>query len=134
VKTDSLRINQLSPADFERYLGYLRAIDEGDVDSYAAFLADDCELIQNNNPPVRGKAAIVGMLAQFWPAFRGMEHELLNIYGTAAHFVLEAWNHYTRHDGSKVSVRAVAFTDRDETTGFVTSVRFYTDASPVFAP
>lgn len=134
MKTDSLRINQLSPAGFEWYLGYLRAIDEGDVDAYAARLADECELIQNNNPPVRGKAAIVGMLAQFWPAFRGMEHELLNIYGTDTRFVLEAWNHYTRHDGNKVSVRAVAFTDRDEATGLVTSVRFYTDASPVFAP
>ncbi len=44
---------------------------------------------------------------------------------------LEALNHYKRNDGQEVKIRAVAFTDRN-TEGLVTSVRFYTDTTPLF--
>ncbi|GAA0603874.1 hypothetical protein GCM10009416_46880 [Craurococcus roseus] len=40
---------------------------------------------------------------------------------------------YTRLDGGAVTLRAAAFTDRDE-AGLVTSVRLYTDTGPLFAP
>lgn len=38
---------------------------------------------------------------------------------------------YTTLDGRQVTLRAVAFTDRDE-QGLVTSVRLYTDTAPLF--
>ena len=47
--------------------------------------------------------------------------------GDDRRFALEALNHYRRLDGGTVTLRAVAFTDRDE-AGFVASVRLYTDA------
>lgn len=55
------------------------------------------------------------------------------MYGTDSAFVLEALNHYVRLDGRKVTLRAVAFTDRDA-AGHVTSVRVYTNTAPPSRP
>ncbi|MFE4105830.1 nuclear transport factor 2 family protein [Almyronema epifaneia] len=131
MKTDQLRINQLSPETYQWYLTYLEAVDTQDVEAYSRFLAESCEMISNNNPPVQGKEAIAQFLTDYWQSFASLEHDLLNIYGSDSAFVLEAFNHYTRHDGKSVTLRAVAFTDRNE-AGLVTSVRFYTDVAPLF--
>lgn len=40
------------------------------------------------------------------------------LFDSDSSFVLEALNHYTRHDGKVVTIRAAAFTDRNE-AGFV---------------
>jgi ketosteroid isomerase-like protein len=132
MKTESLRINQLSTEGYNWYLSYLNHLDDKDVEGYGAFLSDDCVMQSNNNPPVHGKATILNYLSQYWKTFGSLTHELLNIYGSDTNFVLEALNHYTRLDGKPVTVTAVAFTDRND-AGFVTSVRFYTDTNPVFS-
>lgn len=132
VITKNLRVNQLSDAEYERYLAYLTVLDARDVDAYAAHLADDVVMQFGNAEPVRGKDAVTAMLAGYWQSFAAIEHDLTNIYGTDQAYVLEADNHYVRHDGERVTVRAVAFTDKDE-AGKVTSVRIYGDTSPVFA-
>ena len=128
---ENLRTNQLTAAGWSWYRRYLAAIDESDLDTYLANLADDATLQFNNDAPIAGKAAIKAMLAGYWKSFRAVEHEPLNICGDDHRFVLEALNHYTRHDGKKVTTRAAAFTDRN-TQGQVTSARIYADASPVF--
>jgi ketosteroid isomerase-like protein len=132
MKTEDLQANQISPEAYRWYLGYLAAIDGKNIEQYATYLADDCVMVQNNNEPVRGKAAIVAGLTQYWQSFGELEHALLNIFGRDDAFVLEAWNHYVRLDGKRVSVRAVAITERNE-AGLVRTFRFYTDVSPVFA-
>ncbi|GAA6614935.1 nuclear transport factor 2 family protein [Scytonema sp. NUACC26] len=132
MRTNKLRINQLSQETYKWYLTYLEAIDTRDVETYSRFLAEDCQMQSNNNPPVQGKAAIVQFLADYWKTFASLEHDLLNIYGSDSAFVLEALNHYKRNDGKDVTLKAVAFTDRNE-AGFVTSVRFYTDTAELFA-
>lgn len=132
MKTDRLRINQLSPKTYEWYLAYLQAVDTKDVEVYGTFLADDCVMQSNNNPPIRGKAAILQGLSDYWTTFDRLTHDLLNIYGIDSSFVLEALNHYERHDGKVVTVPAVAITDRNE-AGLVTSIRLYTDTTPLFA-
>ena len=133
MKTDKLRINQLSPQTYEWYLAYLHAIDTKNVEVYATFLASDCVIQSNNNASVEGKAAIIQFLSDYWTSFNSLEHDLLNIYGTDSSFVLEALNHYKRNDGQPVTIKAVAFSDRNE-KGLATSVRFYTDTTPLFAP
>lgn len=133
MDTANLRINQLSPEAFAWYLGYLAALDGKDLAAYGDFLADDCELYLNNLGPVQGKTAIVAMLGQYWPSFGSIRHDLLNIYGADMSFALEALNHYTRLDGKKITLRAVAFTDRNE-AGLVRSARVYSDTTPLFAP
>ena len=129
--TSNLRTNQLSEAATNAYLAYLAALDAKDIDRYAGFLADDVSIQFNNAPAVDGKAAVVAMLGGYWQSFKSIEHDLTNIYGSDRAYVLEALNHYERHDGKKVTVRAVAFTDKND-DGFVTSVRIYGDTSPLF--
>ncbi len=132
MKTGNLRINQLLPKTYEWYLAYLEAMDSKNVERYGTFLADDCVMRFNNNAPVQDKAVIVQFLSDYWATFDSIEHDLMNIYGTDSAFVLEALNHYKRNDGNNVTLRAVAFTDRNE-EGLATSVRLYTDTTPLFA-
>ena len=88
--------------------------------------------MQLNNASVQGKKVIVQFLPNYWTTFECIEHDLLNIYGTDSSFVLEAYNHYKRNDGKFVTLRAVAFTDCNE-ENLATSVRLYTDTTPLFA-
>lgn len=86
----------------------------------------------NNAEPVAGREAVRAGLASYWQSFGGLEQDLLNIYGSDEHFVLEALNHYSTLDGRQVTLRAVAFTDRDG-EGLATSVRLFTGTGPLFA-
>lgn len=129
----SLRQNQLSIQASDWYLkSYLDAMDRLDVEAYATFLAPNISVQFNNGPAVSGKEAVVGMLSAYWKSFAAIDHEPLNIYGSDQAFMLEALNHYRRHDGKNVTTHAVALTDRNE-AGLVTSVRVFADVSPVFA-
>ncbi|OKH52700.1 hypothetical protein NIES2101_13760 [Calothrix sp. HK-06] len=131
MKTHNLKINQLAPEVYEWYLSYLEAIDNKDIEAYINFLADDCVMLPNNNSPVQGKATILQNLSHYWKTFSSLEHDLLNIYGDDLSFVLEALNHYVRLDGKRVTVRAVAITERNK-QGLVSSFRFYTDTTSIF--
>lgn len=132
MKTDRLRINQLSAKTYEWYLDYLQAVDTKNVEVYGTFLTDDCVMRSNNDPPVEGKTAILQGLSDYWKTFDSLTHDLLNIYGSDSSFVLEALNHYRRNDGKLVTVPAVAITDRNE-AGLVTFIRIYTDTTSLFA-
>lgn len=133
MRTEHLTINQLSQTAFDWYLRYLSALDDKDLAAYGAFLADDVTLQLDDAPPMRGKAQVLAGLAQYWPSFGALEHELLTLHGTDDRFVLEALNHYQRLDGGRVTLRAVAFTERNA-EGLVSSARIYTDTSALFAP
>jgi hypothetical protein len=114
------------------YLKYLEALDTLDIEAHGKFLVQDCSFQSNNNATMEGKEAVMQGLAGYWTTFASLEHDLLNIYGNDSSFVLEALSHYKRNDGKAVTIRAVSFTDRNE-EGLVTSVRFYTDTTPLFA-
>jgi len=128
----SLRINELDQRTTDWYIGqYLDALDHLDIERYQSFLSEGVTVQFNNAPAIAGKAAAVAMLSDYWKSFAAIEHEPLNIYGSDRAFMLEALNHYVRHDGRKVTTRAVALTDRDG-DGKVTSVRVFADMSPVY--
>lgn len=135
VTTDSLRINQLGEAAWATYQDYLAALDAYDIDEFATFLAEDVTVQFNNDDAMTGRATAVQGMAGFWASIRDMgwslTHEPLNIYGTDEHYVLEALNHYDRDGADRVTVRAVAFTDRGP-GGTVTSIRVYQDLSPLY--
>lgn len=132
MQTKNLKRNDLSDKAYQWYREYLDVIDRKDLDAYAAYLADDCQMYMNNDGPIEGKEAILSMLGPYWGSFASLEHDLLNIFGNDEAWVLEALNHYQRHDGKSVTVRAVAITERSP-QGLAQSVRVYSDPSPVFA-
>ena len=132
MRTDQLRTNQLSDDAFDWYLDYLRALDAKDIEAYARFLSPQVTLVMNNAAAVEGRVAVTAGLARYWQSFGSLEHDLLAILGRDDAFCLEALNHYTTLDDRSVTLRAVAFTDRDR-NGLATSVRLYTDTAPLFA-
>jgi ketosteroid isomerase-like protein len=130
MKIDSLKSNTLSPAAFEWYLGYLAAMDSGDVAHITAKLDEDCAVQINNHLPLHGRAAITAAFDRYWDAIDKIEHELLNIYGRDDQFAVEMLCHYTRKDGSVVTLPAAVFIDRGA-DGRITYARSYIDATPV---
>jgi hypothetical protein len=132
IKSNKLRINQLSEKAFQWYLGYLNTIDNRDIKSYVSYLSDDCTLQINNDPPVSGKDQITKHLTSLWTSFKGNGHDLLNIYGTDSSFSSEIINHFALHDGKEITVNAVGYLDRNG-EGLLTSVRLYADFSPLFS-
>jgi ketosteroid isomerase-like protein len=129
MKTDELKVNQLSASAYEWYLTYLNAMDKLDINAYATFLAEDCEMQFGNNPLVKGKKKIVESLTAFWST---IEHNLQNIYGDDRNFVLEAFNTFECKDNKSVTVPAVAITEKNN-EGLVISIRLFMDISPLFA-
>lgn len=130
----NVRINQLSPDATAWLTSVLRALDDKDVDAYTRFMADDVEVSFNNGDmSMRGRDAVREGLASFWQSFGTLEHDELNVYGTDRNLVHEALNHYTTLDGRQVTIRAVAWIDRDA-SGLITSLRLYNDQTPLFAP
>jgi SnoaL-like domain len=132
MKTNELKVNQLSPKAYEWYLGYLNAMDKLDLDAYASYLATNCELQFGNNSIVKGKNNVVEALRAFWATIDGDEHNLQNIFGDDNNFVLEAFNTFKLKDGKTVTVPAVAITEKNSEE-LVTSVRLFMDVAPIFA-
>ncbi|MGD1834990.1 MAG: nuclear transport factor 2 family protein [Nitrososphaeraceae archaeon] len=132
VQINNLRINQLSKETFEWYISYLNTVDIKDLKSYSTYLSDNCIMQINNNQPTEGKDSILKDLSSFWKSFDKVTHDLLNIYGNDYSFVLEALNHFIKNNGKHITIRAVAFTDRNN-EGLVSSVRLYADLSPLFS-
>lgn len=135
VVLSSLRINQLGDEAWSAYQEYLEVLDRYDIDRFANFLSDDVRVQFNNDEPLTGKDTAVQGMGGFWASIQdlgyGLTHEPWNIYGTDDHYVLEALNHYDRPDGRRITIHAVAFTDRDD-AGLVTSIRVYQDLAPLY--
>lgn len=136
VTLTSLRINQLGDEAWASYQDYLEALDRYALDEFAAFLADDVSVQFNNDDPMTGKDVAVQGMGGFWTSIQEMgyslTHEPLNLYGTDDHYVLEALNHYDRDGSPRVTIHAVACTDRND-DGLVTSIRVYQDLAPLYA-
>jgi len=135
MELGKLRVNQLTAAGWDWYQRYLTALDAYDVDEYASYLSPGVSIRFNNDAPLEGVDVAKKGLGEFWGSVTAMGyrlvHEPLNIYGEDRRFVLEALNHYDAGDGRRVTVRATAWTDRDD-DGKVVSVRLYQDLSPLF--
>ena len=132
MRLDRLKVNELSEAGWAWYRAYLEALDAKDIVAYGAFLSEDVVLVMNNAPPVEGRGQVMDGLAGYWQTFGTLEHEPLAILGSDRAFVLEALNHYTTLDGRTVTLRAAALTDRGA-EGLATSIRLYSDTSPLFS-
>ena len=130
-----LRVNQLSEAGWDWYQRYLTALDAYDLDAYSSYLSPEVSVQFNNDAPLQGIDVARKGLGEFWGSVTAMGyrllHEPLNIYGDDRRFVLEALNHYDTGDGRRATVRATAWTDRDD-AGKVVSVRLYQDLSLLY--
>jgi len=125
------RVCQLSHAGLVWLVGYLRCFEADDADAWRATLHADCTLQINNNVPVYGIEALVPVVDRLRARYRALTREVLNAYGDDRRMGLEMLWHFTRLDGTSVSIPAASFVDRDE-DGLVTAIRTFADTSPVF--
>ncbi len=114
----------------------LYALDQKDVNQYCSFMVPEVTITFNNGD--QGKPDLVGIdaaragLAAFWQSFESIQHEELCLSGTANTIIHEALNHYKTLDGRDVTLRAVAVIERNG-DGLITSLRVYSDQSPLYA-
>lgn len=132
--TSTIRHNPLSAETTEWFFHLLHLLDTKNLDEYLTHLSPDVVIsFHSSHPPttLRGLDDVRQGLSIFWAQFDTIEHEELNVYGDDRRFVHEAWNHYCTLDARRVTVRAVAFIDRDD-RGRIEELRIYGDQSEVW--
>src|SRR6266581_8621873 len=105
--------------------------DAKDVSALAAFMTDDVRLRLGNAEAVQGKPAFVAAVSAFLDSVAGFRHDVLDIWSDGDTVIAEFDVHYTRLDGSEVTLPCCnVFRLRD---GLVAEYRSYIDATPVYA-
>ena len=131
----SLGRNQISPASTAWLARVLYALDSKDLMAYISYMSSTVTITFNNGndlqPSMNGIDAVREGLGRFWQSFASVKHEELNIYGTDENFAHEALNHYETLDGRKISIRAVAYIDRNG-EGKIEALRIYNDQNPLW--
>jgi ketosteroid isomerase-like protein len=123
---------EFSMRDRDWWLALCKAIDRKDTAAFLACLTDDCEFRFANGPAAVGHAAIAAAVDGFWASIKASEHEVLHHWGDASSAVCEGVCHYTRHDGSNVSL---PFVDVLHFRGDRARQYFiYMDIAPLYAP
>lgn len=132
----SVTVNQLPPSTTSWLARVLFALDSKDVDAYCSFMSPAATISFNNGinlgPNMSGVAAVREGLRSYWQGFKSIRHEELTMFGSETNLVHEALNHYETLDGRQVTVKAVAFIDRDS-EGRIEAMRIYNDQSAVWS-
>lgn len=108
------------------------SIDAQDVPRFLAFLSADARFQFGNLPPAVGQAAIQAAVSGFFASIAGLRHELLNVWSTDAHVIVQGVVHYTRLDDGKVSLPFMTLFALDAM--LIRDYLIYIDPSPLYAP
>jgi ketosteroid isomerase-like protein len=107
------------------------AFDSRDVSALVAQMTDDVRLRLGNADPVEGKTAFIDAVNAFLGSVAGFRHHIIDVWHDSDIVVCELEVHYTRLDGSQVTVPCCnVFQLRG---GLVSGYRSYIDATPVYA-
>jgi ketosteroid isomerase-like protein len=102
------------------------------LDDYLAFFAEDCVYKVANQPPVEGKPALSESAARFRSMVKRVQHDILSLHAIGDRVICEITAHYTRNDGSVVSLPCLdIFTFSGSK---IKRLQVFVDLSPVFAP
>ena len=132
MRTNKIRINQVSGETFEWLKAKYIAVDNMDADAYRSFLAEDCQLMFGNNPVVRCNNEIIGGIKHFWESISGLDHSFLNIIGKDNFLAAEALIDYTRKDNQIIQIPCVTIIERNE-EGLASFVKIFIDTTPIFS-
>mgnify|MGYP001616674576 FL=1 len=120
-------------ADPEWHERFAQALASRDLETYLAFLHDDCTLQINNGLPLYGKLAIRASYAAYLQTFRSLRTEIIALMSVDRQSTVEALLHYVCIDGTSEVVQCAYLLEHDE-NGLATSVRVYGNARRVFKP
>ena len=107
-----------------------------DIDSlqparFSAHLAEDVVMRFGNAEPVRGRAAVHEVWAEFCRGVAGVRHDVVEQWAQGNATVVEAAVTYTRLDGREVTVPVV--TIYRGAGALIRDYRVFIDLAPVFA-
>ena len=108
---------------------YFAMVDTLDTDELVRWYADDGEFRFANQPPAKGKPAIVAALKQFYGLITSMRHEGTGCWADADSGVFEAMAHFGTKDGRAVAIPAVSTLRMKD--GLIHRFLFVMDAAPV---
>ena len=80
------------------------AIDAMDTPRFLEFLTDDATFRFGNLPPCYGKLAIGTAVGAFFASIKASRHEVLGSWTHPDSIICYGRVHYTRHDGTRVTV------------------------------
>lgn len=81
-----------------------RAIDDKHTERFCSFLSDDCRFRFGNLDPVEGAGTIGKFVEAFFESITALRHEPAGIWQVPDGIVCHGTVHYTRLDGSILSV------------------------------
>lgn len=84
--------------------GLFASIDGMDADRFVSFLTNDAVFRYGSNPLVEGKAAVREAAAGVFSMFRQLSHTIEGTWAHADAVFVQGTVHYTRHDGSTISL------------------------------
>jgi ketosteroid isomerase-like protein len=106
------------------------AFDAKDVPALADLVTDDVRLQIGNAPVVNGKSEFVDALSAFFLSVPGFRHTVTNVWSDLDAVIAELKVHYTRLDGTEVTLPCCnVFRLRE---GAVADYRVYMDITPVY--
>lgn len=79
-------------------------IDEKNTAGFCAFLTPDCILRFGNQEPVTGRDNVFSVMEEFFNSIQSLSHDVECSWYTGNAVICYGTVHYTRHDGSKLSV------------------------------
>ncbi|HWV43122.1 AtaL-like protein [Pseudorhodoplanes sp.] len=110
---------------------YYDVVDSMDLDAFKAMHSANARVTFANFPTVQGADRIAEAIGQFWSTIRGMKHEFVNRWDHPQETILEAAVHYTRKDGSVVTLPCVSILRPEGDQ--VGELRIFIDVAPVYA-
>ena len=113
------------------YEDFYATVDAMDAAGLAARCTEETVMRMANHDAVVGRDAVIGGLSAFWSTIAAMRHEFVCVLEDGDTAAIEAIVHYTRRDGSLVSIPAATIIRRER--GLVAEQRIYIDLAPLHA-
>jgi ketosteroid isomerase-like protein len=117
------------PSDFSTAL--FSTADAGDIDGFAALLAENVSFRFGNAEPIEGRSNAKQAFTEFLATLAGIHHEVLEEWRTGDVVVQQMTVTYTRHDGKRVTIPACNVLRLDGE--LVVDYQIYADLTPVYA-
>jgi ketosteroid isomerase-like protein len=129
-----MRTVQSTPAGIVRAL--LDAVENRDLESMGAFVADDLHFRFGNADPTDTKADFAATMDAFVSGIAGLRHEVIDMWqlqeGNTIALIVTMDVHYKRLDGHQLVLPCCdVFRVRD---GLIYDYRIYMDVNPVITP
>jgi len=108
------------------------ALDRKDLGIFLSYLSPDCRLQYGNHPPVQGQDAIRETVGHFLEQIADSRHDITRQWHQDDAVICHGDVHYTRRDGSLVTIPVAYILTLDE--GVISDYRVFLDASLLFTP